>query len=457
MTSKPAFTPPPEETLMRNLRLRAVSLTLIAAATLASAADPVSRREAQRRFQMACQIRSDKFNYVLPEVMRENKVDMWIVTLQEQAYDPLYDDLGRGYPGSMLGYYVFTDRGGDRIERAALGIDGYMLEQCRVYDIVTGPDLAAFVKERDPKRIALNYSEEIGAADGLSHSSFQKISKALGEPYVSRFVSAERLVSDFRSRRVATEIAAFSEAGQHSVELAERALSNEVITPGKTTLEDVAWWLQEELLKRGLGSSFDMPSVYITGRKGIESLDNGRVIQGGDFLSIDWGVCLMNFCTDVKRQAYVLKTGEGAPPPGYLKAFDQAMKVREVIKRTARPVGTAASMLKIVEAAVAAAGFPVMKVFNQPYPGDSTDVMIGMHSVGNTGHGAGPSMAFFNPKRLTFELRPTNMISVEFFAYTPLPEWGGAKLRVPIEDDAILTPRGLEFLHPHSTHLLVIK
>lgn len=434
-----------------------VALILGALASEARTAEAPARREALRRFQMGCQIRSDKFNYVLPEVMRENKVDMWIVTLQEQAYDPLYDDLGRGYPGSMLGYYVFTDRGGDRIERAALGIDGYMLEQCGVYDIVTGPDLAAFVRERDPKRIALNYSEEIGAADGLSHSSFQKISKALGEPYVSRFVSAERLVSDFRSRRVATEIAAFSEAGQHSVELAERALSNEVITPGKTSLEDVAWWLQEELLKRGLGSSFDMPSVYVTGRKGIEGLSNGRIIQGGDFLSIDWGVCLMNFCTDVKRQAYVLKSGEAAPPPGYLKAFDQAMKVREVIKRTARPVGVASAMLKTVEAAVAAAGFPVMKVFNQPYAGDTTDVMIGMHSVGNTGHGAGPSMAFFNPRRLTFDLKPTNMISVEFFAYTPLPEWGGAKLRVPIEDDAILTPRGIEFLHPHSTRLLVIR
>ena len=73
-------------------------------------------------------------------------------------------------------------------------------------------------------------------------------------------------------------------------ELAERALSNEVITPGKTTLEDVAWWLQEELLKRGLGSSFDMPSVYVTGKKGIEGLSNGRIIQGGDFLAIDWGV-----------------------------------------------------------------------------------------------------------------------------------------------------------------------
>jgi len=442
---------------MRNAYLIALAVALGALSPRAGSAEPPARREALRRFQMGCQIRSDKFNYVLPEVMRENKVDMWIVTLQEQAYDPLYEDLGRGYPGSMLGYYVFTDRGGDRIERAALGIDGYMLEQCGVYDLVTGPDLAAFVKERDPKRIALNYSEEIGAADGLSHSSFQKISKALGEPFVSRFVSAEKLVSDFRSRRVATEIAAFSEAGQHSVELAERALSNEVITPGKTTLEDVAWWLQEELLKRGLGSSFDMPSVYVTGKKGIEGLSNGRIIQGGDFLAIDWGVCLMNFCTDVKRQAYVLKSGEMAPPAGYLKAFDQAMKVREVIKRTARPVGTAAAMLKTVETAVAAAGFPVMKVFNQPYAGDTTDVMIGMHSVGNTGHGAGPSMAFFNPKRLTFDLKPTNMISVEFFAYTPLPEWGGAKLRVPIEDDAILTPRGVEFLHPHSTRLLVIR
>ena len=441
---------------MKRLTLLALGVAMSAVSVPADAQAPV-RQEALRRFQMGCQIRSDKFNYVLPEVMRENQVDMWIVTLQEQAYDPLYEDLGRGYPSSLLGYYVFTDRGGARIERAALGITGYMLEQCGVYDIVTGPDLLAFVKERNPKRIALNYAEEIGAADGLSHSSFLKISKMLGEPYVSRFVSAEKLVSDFRSRRVALEVAAFSEAAQHSVELAERALSNEIITPGQTTLAEVAWWMQEELLRRGFGSSFDMPSVYITGPKGNEGLSNDRIIQGGDFVSIDWGVCLMNFCTDVKRQAYVLKPGETAAPKGHQNAFAQAMKVREVIKRTAKPVGTAASMLKAVEKALSAEGFAVMTTFNQPYGGETTDVMVGMHSVGNTGHGAGPSMAFFNPRRLTYELKPTNMISVEFFAYTPIPEWGGAKLRVPIEDDAILTPRGVEFLHPHATRLLVIK
>ena len=33
-----------------------------------------------------------------------------------------------------------------------------------------------------------------------------------------------------------------------------RALSNEVITPGVTTLEDVAWWIRDRLFERGLDS-----------------------------------------------------------------------------------------------------------------------------------------------------------------------------------------------------------
>lgn len=420
-----------------------------------------SSGEAQRRWRMQCEIRREKFDRILPEAMRENGIDMWIVTLQEQAYDPLYDDLGRGYPGSMLGYYVFTDRDpskAGRIERAALGISGYLLEECGVYDIVAGPDLAKFVRERNPKKIGLNYATEIGAADGLSFSSYQKISKALGPEFAARFVSAEKLVSDFRSRRVALEIAAFSEAGRYSVEIAERALSNETITPGATSLEDVAWWMQEELLRRGLGSSFDMPSVYVTGPKGIEAVSSSRIIQRGDVLSIDWGVCLMNLCTDVKRQAYVLKVGETAAPPSIQRAWDQAAKARAVIERAVKPGKTAAEALRDAEAAIAAEpGFAAMKVFNQPYPGETTDVMIGMHSVGNTGHGAGPSMAFFNPLRLTYEVRPSNMFSIEFFAYTTVPEWGGAKLRIPFEDDAVMTERGIEYLHPKTSRLLLIR
>jgi hypothetical protein len=160
----------------------------------------------------------------------------------------------------------------------------------------------------------------------------------------------------------------------------------------------------------------------------------------------------------VKRQAYVLKAGETAPPASYQRAFAQAVAVRETIRKSLKPGGTAADTLKLAESKVGAMpGFKVMTTFNKPYDGDTTDVMIGMHSVGQTGHGIGPSMAFFNPKRLTFEIRPSNMFSIEFFAYTPLPEWGGAKLRIPLEDDAVMTARGIEWLYPHATRLLVVR
>jgi len=38
-----------------------------------------------------------------------------------------------------------------------------------------------------------------------------------------------------------------------------------------------------------------------------------------------------------------------------------------------------------------------------------------------------------------------------------MPEWGGKKLRVPIEDDALITSRGIEWLYPVNPGVLVIK
>jgi len=433
------------------------TLIWIAPLVLPGPAGPARAQEARRRWEMMCQIRKDKFDYILPQAMRENDVDMWITFMKENNYDPLYEDLGRGYPGAVA-YYVFSDRGGDRIERAALGIHGYLLERCEVYDIVQGDfDLKKFVAERDPKRIGVNMSEQIGAADGLSHTGFQHLVKTLGEPYAGRLVSAEKLVSDFRSRRVASEIVAFGEAGELSRRIAERALSNEVVTPGVTTLEEVAWWMQDQLLAKGLQSSFDMPSVYVTGPQGIEDVSNKRIIQRGDFLIIDWGVGLMNFFTDVKRQAYVLRAGETGPPAGIQNAYNQALKVREILRRNIKVGPTAKETETLLKQKIVEAGFEYMKAFNLPGESDKTEVIIGCHSVGNTGHGSGPSIAFFNPLQLTFEIKPTNLFSIELFAYTPAPEWGGKKVRIPLEDDAIVTERGIEWLYPVADRILLIK
>ncbi len=417
---------------------------------------PAFGQEARRRWEMERQIRLDKFEQILPGAMRNAGIDMWIVAVKENHYDPLWKDLGRGYISGM-GYYVFTDRGRERIERAALGPGGYLLDQSGAYDIYAAAGtLAAFVKERNPKRIGVNMSDEIGPADGLSHTMHQHLVKTLGEPYASRLVSAERLVSEFRSRRVASEIVAFGEAAGIAIQLAERALSNEVITVGKTTLEDVAWWMQDRLLERGLGSEFDMPSVYITGPEGIAATSTARIVQPGDVIMIDWGVQLMNFGTDVKRVAYVLKSGETTPPPSIQNAFNKALSVRDVLKRAIKPGVRADDTMKQMDAALRNAGFGVIE-FNKPNRDDKTDVVYGFHPVGNTGHDIGPSLTTWQPLQRTFTLHPQHMFAFEFFAYTPIAEWGGAKLRIPIEDDAILTNDGIQFLHPANYRLLVIR
>jgi hypothetical protein len=80
-----------------------------------------------------------------------------------------------------------------------------------------------------------------------------------------------------------------------------------------------------------------------------------------------------------------------------------------------------------------------MKTFNKPTGTPKTEVIIGCHSVGNWGHGIGPSIAWFNPLRLTFTIRPTNIFAIEFFAYTPASEWG------------------IEWLYPINTRILLIR
>ena len=441
----------------RGLAGRGTILTLgvLGAALLAATPRPASPQEARSRWERMCQIRAEKFELVMPRAMHANDLDMWIVVMRESLLDPLWEALGRGYVGDWA-YYVFTDQG-DRVERAALGVGGYRLEECGVYDHFGGAaELATYVAERDPDRIGVNMAESIGGADGLSHTSYLHLKAKLGS-YGDRLVSAERFVSDFRATRTATEIAAFAEAGEMSREIAERAFSNEVIKPGVTTLEDVAWWMSDQQLQRGLESSFDMPSVYVTGPEGIVATSSDRIIQRGDLLMIDWGVGFLDFYTDMKRIAYVLREGEMEAPTGIQHAFDRAIEVRDIMKATIKPAPTAQAALDATWAAIEAAGFDRID-FNQPSDDPAvTDVVIGPHSVGNWGHGLGPSLAFFNPTRMTYELRPSTLISVELFAYTANPEWGGAKIRIPLEDDAVITERGVEWLYPVNRRILLIK
>ena len=434
------------------------SVLAVVLALSGALAAPATAQEAKRRWDELCQLRKDKLDIVLPQAMRENGIDMWIVAGREGHNDPNAMLLGDGYIGD-IGYYVFTDRGGGRIERAAFGIGGAAFDQCPLYDLRPAPsELAAFVKARQPKKIGINVASEIGSADGLSHSLYEKLRETLGPELSARMVSAEKLVSDFRGRHTALGIAAFAKAGEYSHTIVERALSNEVIRPGHTTTGDVAWWMMEQLHKEGLGNSFGLPSIYILGPGPRGPVSGDHVIQPGDLITVDWGVNYLTAYTDMKRMAYVLKPGENAPPPGVQRAYDKGQVIRGMILDGIRPGVTAGDALAAVNRKVAATPGYVLGKYDDPSADPKvTDVVIGSHSVGDLGHGSGPSMADFNPLRMTYTLRPGNLLSVELFVYTVVPEWGTRKIKIPLEDNGVVTDSGLQWVYPPNSRILLVK
>ncbi len=73
--------------MSRRLAMLFASLSLIFTPLFSA---PAGAQESRRRWDRLCQIRKEKFDLILPAVMRENQIDMWIVVQKEGHNDPLY-------------------------------------------------------------------------------------------------------------------------------------------------------------------------------------------------------------------------------------------------------------------------------------------------------------------------------------------------------------------------------
>ena len=418
-------------------------------------------RDARSRWEISCMIRHDKFDYVLPGAMRRNDIDMWIVIDRGRGTQPMTRDFGIATVNGQ-GIFVFSDRGGDRIERFQLGGETELAEECGAYDRFGEPDeLRSLVEERDPERIGLNYlaipneTEGLHIADGLSYTDFKFLKSELGDKYAARFVSAQHLIADFHGERVAGEIIEFSKIGDITRRLEERALSNEIITPGVTTHNDVARWLEEQREAMGMLRAW-YPTVYTHLPDGGEIGNTERVIQRGDVLQIDYGADRNNFTTDIKRFAYVLREGETEPPPGVLKAFDEAKKVREIIRKNVRPGRTGRDQLNDLKQIIRDAGY-VYTEDERASDVPGIEVNVGMHAAGNIGHDMAASLFEIFPERTKYVVRPDAIISLEYIVFTPADEWNGVKIPVNVEENVLITERGIEWLYPPQKRVLVIR
>jgi Xaa-Pro aminopeptidase len=292
-------------------------------------------------------------------------------------------------------------------------------------------------------------------SNGLSFTDYKNLQATLGEPYASRLVSAEKLIAQFRGRRVTLELVEFSRIGEITRKLLDRALSNEVITPGVTTLGDVVWWLEEQRVAMGLESGWHA-TVYVSPPDGVEIGNTFRVIQPGDIIQIDFGIGRNNFFTDIKRFAYVLREGETELPAWVDTAFDNAMTVRAMIRKNVTAGGVGRVKLDKLKNLVEKMGF-VYTEEERASKVKGVEVNIGMHAAGNLGHDAGGALFEIYPVRTNYDIQADSIISLEFIVFTPVKEWDGNKVPVNIEENVLVTDHGIEWLHVPQNRPLLIR
>jgi len=392
---------------------------------------------------------------MLLPMMKRHGIEMWIVVNEEFHSDPVTEYIVPPIP--MVGrrdFFIFIDRG-TRLERIA--VVRYVEERLKKHYKVLNPpraELAAAIKrivdERAPKTIALNYGGSRGQQNGLTHDGYQFMAEALGPENEKKFVSAAQLLTDFFDTRVPDELPHYETAVLATDVITRRAFSNEVITPGKTTVGDVRWWMMEQVNRLGLGIWFQ-PDMRVqrqakstaAGEQFLDVANESLVLERGDLIHVDFGLIYMGLSTDWQKHGYILKSGEKDAPAGFKAAIKNTNRLQDILFSFGRAGMTGSDLYERTMAECKKQGI---------------DAMIYSHPIGAQGHGLGASIDF--RKSLGGDedrFRLGSFTSIELNTSTNIPEWNGQKVTIMAEDDAVMTSAGFKFIRPRQTELYLIK
>jgi Xaa-Pro aminopeptidase len=399
-----------------------------------------------------------RLDTMLLPLMRQQKIDMWIVTNEEFHADPVTEYIAPPLPyNGRRDFFIFADRGSDKLDRIALV--RYPEEHLKYfYEILNPPGnqitatLKRIVEERKPKTIALNMGGTRGATNGITHDTYKFLSETLGPDYTSRFVSATPLIVEYMDTRLPEELETYRTAVALTDLLTQRAFSNEVITPGKTTVGDVRFWFLQQVNNLGLTVWFQADlrvqrQAHETGKalQFLEVAEESMVIERGDVIHIDCGLNYMGLSTDWQKMGYVLRPGEKDAPDGLKKALANTNRLQDALFTHIKP---------------GAKGFEVYDATMADMKTAGIEAMIYSHSVGNQGHALGAGIDFRRPSGSAPSeppFREGSYTSIELNTSTPVPEWGGQKVTIMMEDDAYLTREGMKWFRPRQTAFYLIR
>ena len=400
------------------------------------------------------EIQKDRFENLLPQLMKRHGIDMWILIAREYNEDPI---LKTFLPPTWLNarrrtIIVFSLKEGNFTSAAITRYPfGRLIPS--VWDKDKEPNqwkaLAKYIKNKNPKTIAVNTSENYALADGLVRTDYDNLINILPKNTSNRIISSEPLAVSWIETRTKREMIIYNQLVSITHDIINEAFSTQVITPGITTTEDVVWWLREKV--RGLGlSTWFHPTVDVQRNEmsDLYSFDGKSkfdTILPGDLLHCDFGISYLTLNTDCQELAYVLKRGEKSAPLALINALKDGNTVQDYLTNNFVEGMTGnETLIKALDQAKSAGFKP----------------QIYTHPLGFFGHSAGTTFGMWDsqngiPGSGEHPLQKETVYAIELNTKVYIKEWK-KEVRIMLEEAGYFGSEGFKYVNGRQTELILV-
>ena len=402
------------------------------------------------------QIQKDRLDNLLPQLMDDNGIDLWVMITREYNEDPVVKTL---LPPTWLNarrqtILVFSkNKDAEGITSAAITRYPFGKLIPSIWDKEKQPSqwqaLADYIISKDPKNIGINTSKAFALADGLVKTDYDALMRVLPEAYKSKVVSAEQLAIGWIETRTAKEMELYEDLVAITHQIIAEAFSSKVITPGETTTDDVVWWLREKVLSLGLDTWFhptvDVQRANESDLYAFDSKSKFDIIQPGDLVHCDFGISYLSLNTDCQELAYVLKPGEKQAPDFLVDALAQGNRVQDIFTNNFK---------------TGVSGNVILKKSLEQGRAEGLRPQIYTHPLGTYGHSAGTTLGMWDSQNGVavngdYPLHPNTSYAIELNTSVYISEWK-KDIRVMLEEAGFFGADGFRYINKRQEKLLLI-